>query len=391
MERELVQLLAEGFAAFANHYGGTPQWTALAPGRVNLIGDHTDYNNGWCLPFAIDRYTVVCASLSAAKDSMLISANAPEPITIQDQAPLQPKGDWGDYVRGVMEGYRTIGCELKPLNISVSGNLPLGSGVSSSAALEVASALILERSHQLETDQQRLIKICQQAEHEFAGVPCGLLDQFSVTMAEPNSLMLFDAGEIVAEQITVDSDEFAFLLINSQVNHALSDGAYAERRAECRAAEQRLGIPLRDAQVEVLTPKLASEPTLLKRARHVVTENQRVKQMAQTLKKEQWTEAGELMFASHASLRDDFSVSCDETDTIVEICRTLGSENGVFGARMTGGGFGGSVIALIRNSSADLVKEQIAISYHEQTSIQSSPQLVKPVGGARIITQGATQ
>ncbi len=385
---ELAPLLQQAFDQFVQHFGSTPAWTAVAPGRVNLIGDHTDYNDGWCLPFAIDRFTIVCASPSEHSDvTRAISVSSDQAITFSNRDIDQPAADWGDYLRGVFHGYHQTGIDPKPLNLGVTGNLPRGSGLSSSAALEVATALAVEAANQLPSDPLRLIRICQQAEHDFAGVPCGLLDQFAVTMGQQGHLMLFDAGEVSAEHIAIDTTDYGFLLIDSKVSHSLANSAYAERRSQCAEASKLLGRSLRDADQAAVTDQLSDHSLLQRRARHVVSENQRVHAVVAAIKAANWSQAGELMYASHQSLRDDYEVSCEETDTLVTICQELGAKAGVLGARMTGGGFGGSVIALVSNHAEADLGNRIAEAYQQKSGLETTPQFVRPVRGAHLISQ----
>ncbi|MEM9657901.1 MAG: galactokinase, partial [Planctomycetota bacterium] len=338
-------------AAFSHRFGAPPQWTVAAPGRVNLIGEHTDYNEGFVFPLAIERYVVMTASPSDSTHSAVFSTLLEEcaRFAMEDFEPQRK--DWTSYVRGVFAGCQRRGIESGPLNILVDSNVPLGSGLSSSAALEVAAATLIEAVTGVSMDPVEKARICQRAEHEFPGVPCGIMDMFSSALGAADRLLLIDCRSETAEQVPLDDAEIAVLVINSNVKHELTGGEYAERRDQCERAAQLLGVPaLRDVtpeQLESLEVKL--DDLLYCRARHVVTENDRTLRASEALRNGDWPQVGELMYASHASLREDYQVSCPELDLLVELAQEIGSDGGVIGSRMTGGGFGGCTVSLVRS------------------------------------------
>ena len=380
-------------ARFADLFAAAPTLAAFSPGRVNFIGEHTDYTNGLCMPFAIDRFVVVLGALADRSGTARIRLRS---LTNSDviEIPLEdgaqrPSDDWSTYARGVLFGLHERGVTVPSLDVLVVGNLPVGAGLSSSAALEVALIrLFLKAAEQTLTDDEIML-IAQQAEHDFAGVPCGLLDQFSVVAGRESQLLLFDSRERSGTAVPIARHELTFLVIDSQVNHSLSDGAYAERRSQCEQLEDLLQKSLRDAGLAELE-RATDDPILLKRGRHIISENQRVLDMRLALANGDWTRVGALLFEGHASLRDDFEVSCAETDLLVALASDF-QQQGLVGARMTGGGFGGSVIALVPESSADALGTEIARRYKAATGLMTTPLKVTPANGAGIIDQGAWQ
>lgn len=375
----LTDLRAMHVARFATE----PQWLASAPGRVNLIGDHTDYTEGFALPFAINRYTVVSATARSgpAGEVTVYSTLADNTVTLQLGEPIAVPGDtqWHDYVRGLLNLLQAQGFDVPALSICVHGDLPVGSGLSSSASLELAVATLIEGINARQLTSREKILLCQRAEHEYAGVPCGILDQFSICEAQQHSGLLLDCRSQTADRVTLPAEKVGFVVIDSLVRHQHSGGGYAARRQQCEEAQAELGCSLRDATAQSVAT--LGTPLLQKRAGHVVSENARVGEFADALSKHDLAHAGALMFASHASLRDDFEVSCADVDTLVEICRET---NDVLGARMTGGGFGGSAIVMAPPDKLRGVAADIATGYREATGHNTQPLLVESVSGCRL-------
>ncbi len=331
------------------------EFTVVSPGRVNLIGEHTDYNDGFVLPLAIDRglRMDVCRRLD---DRAVLSSDRGGPsVEIELGLPITAgRGDWGRYVAGVLAGYQRLGWAIPGFAARITADLPTGGGLSSSAALEAGIATVVETLCGRTVDPVAKALLCQRAEHEFAGVPCGIMDQFAVTLARHGHALFIDCRSREVAHVPLGTS-IAVLVIDSGVKHALGDGGYAARRHECETAARLLARPaLRDVS-GMEWPSLA--PTLpepeRRRARHVVTENDRVHAFAAAARAGDWPTAGRLMRKSHASLRDDFEVSCPELD---RICDAVGRIAGVFGCRMTGGGFGGCAVALIDDSRASDVE-----------------------------------
>jgi len=352
---------------------GVPRWAAVAPGRVNLIGEHVDYNDGFVLPIAIDRTCVAIGSpaLDARKcrvhaldkdESSLIDMTKTPPVSLN-------RGSWLSYIAGVIAMYqRELGvARISPMDIAVASSVPLGGGLSSSASLELAIATLIEQAASIEPDPRRKALLCQRAEHEFAGVPCGIMDQFISAMGERDSALLIDCASAQGHTIPMPGQEHAVVMvINTNVRHELSSGEYASRRATCERAIRTLGVGRwRDATLDILeisANRLDEEERRC--ARHVITEIARTLDAATALRSGLvgLPQFGRLMDQSHASLRDDYRVSCSELDAVVEIARAV---PGVFGARMTGGGFGGCVIALVRPDAVEALTNAVIEQYRE--------------------------
>lgn len=360
---------------FARTFGSPPLSVAWAPGRVNLIGDHTDYCEGFAMPIAIDRYTVCLSRPSKEPGLRVRSAAQNTLVEISASIAHTPKHDWTDYLLGVLEGFRERGAVIDGLDVLVAGDLPQGAGLSSSAALETAFALTLEHATGLALPAGDRITLCQQAENEFAGMPCGVLDQFAVNMGRAGSAMLLDCRARTADYVTLPRDP-AFAVLDSGVRHALVDGGYAKRLAQVRRAEQHLGISLRDACLDDLGA--LDDPLLERRARHVITENQRVHAFAAALTAHDGPLAGQLMLDSQRSLAGDYEVSCPEVDDLVTACLNAGA----LGARMTGGGFGGSVIALVPAERREAFDAALSAGADADMPSVSAPLWLHPVDGA---------
>lgn len=389
---------------FNERFGEEPTWVVAAPGRVNLIGEHIDYNDGFVLPMAIDRYVTIAAAATpgdaadAQKNSSLASnapavgtfysANLEETTRIPFDHSLTPgESDWPCYVAGVCAGLLENGHQLPSINAVIESNVPLGSGLSSSAALEVATATLAEAILGLELDQHEKALLCQKAEHRFAGVPCGIMDQYSSVFGVENALMLLDCRSQQIESIPFASSEVSVLITNSNVKHELTGGEYAERREQCESAARHLEIDSwRDLTMSVLESSMDRLSEVeYRRSRHVVSEIARTTQAAEAIRAGAWAEAGELMYSSHDSLRDDYEVSCRELDCLVEIAREIGPSSGVIGSRMTGGGFGGCTVTLVYSDKVDEVAIRLSSRYLEKTGIQAKLFASRPSRGAHIV------
>lgn len=331
------------------------QFTVISPGRVNLIGEHTDYNDGFVLPLAIDRGLRIVVRRRSDSRVLLTTDRGDSPVQFDLGTPLVAgRTDWGRYVAGVLAGYQRLGWVIPGFEASITADLPAGGGLSSSAALEVGIATVIETLCGQSLDAIATALLCQQAEHEFGGVPCGIMDQFAVTLARRGHALFIDCRSRDIAHVPLGGG-IAVLVIDSGVKHALGDGSYAARRRECETAARLLGRPaLRDVSC-VEWPdleRLLPDPER-RRARHVVTENERVCAFAAAARAGDWPTVGRLMNESHVSLRDNFEVSCHELDCICEVIQRL---DGVFGCRMTGGGFGGCAVAVIDASRASSVE-----------------------------------
>jgi galactokinase len=388
---ELPRLAAQASELLRRRAGRAPAFLAAAPGRVNLIGEHTDYNGGFVLPLAIDRHVVLAAAPAAGGAGArlrLFSRELDAEVEVGLEGPVPREGAaWASYVRGVVDGLLRRGARLPALDAVVVSDLPLGGGLSSSAALEVAVATALEAASGIRLAPLERARLCQEAEQRFAGVPCGIMDQLASVMGDPAGALLIDCQSEGVQVVPLPAAEVSVLVSNSQVQHALADGAYARRRAECTEAAERLGLPdLRAASPERVEAARASlgDP-VFRRARHVVGENGRTLAAARALAAGDHRTAGTLMYESHRSLRDDYEVSCPELDVLVDIARELGEAGGVWGARLTGGGFGGCTITLVRADRAGAVAETLAREYARRTGRQTAPFLARPARGAHLL------
>lgn len=369
------------------HLGVSPEIAILAPGRVNLIGEHVDYNEGFVLPMAINRQVLMAGGPTEDRVARLFSAAQDQIVRIPLDAPLTPgEPAWANYPRGIIAGFQQRGIRVPGFAAAIEADLPLGGGLSSSAALEVATCRFLEALTGQSLGDLDCIQLCQRAEHAFAGVPCGIMDQYIVTAARKDHALLLDCQSLEARQIPLPSDEVALIVTHSGVAHELGKGEYARRRADCGRAAQQLGqLSLRSATPEQLLAAPHLDTLARRRARHVIQEIERTQRFADCLARRDWTAAGSLMYASHRSLRDDYEVSCAELDALVTIARELGESCGVYGARLTGAGFGGCTITLVRQSEAERIRDQLVAAYRAKFGIAAQSFISAPVAGARRI------
>ena len=373
---------------FARCFGHPPRWMVAAPGRVNLIGEHTDYNEGFVLPMAIERYTLIAGDRAAEGEVTLHSLTTGETARFSLR-PKAERGDpgWSNYVRGVIAGFQNAKYKLQGFNAVIDSTVPFGGGLSSSAALEVAAASLLELMTGKALDPIEKALLCQKAEHDFAGVPCGIMDQFTSVLARQNHALLLDCRSRTTTSIPMTDPTITVLIINTNVRHKLADGEYAKRRAQCGIAAQAMKVPaLRDATMSDLKrARSKMEPISFRRARHVITENERTRETAKAIRKADWPRVGELMYASHASLREDYEVSCPELDAVVEIAKSISENEGVIGCRMTGAGFGGCAVSLVKTEAVPFITRKISELYERKTGTQATIFSSRPAAGARVL------
>lgn len=385
----LSELANRAAAQFRSQFQREPTILVAAPGRVNLIGEHTDYNDGFVLPMAIDRYTVIAADRSASDSSVAkvfsstVEAKQEIPLETEDRSGLPV---WAQYVACVLDECRREGLTALPFEAVIESTVPLGGGLSSSAALEVATATLVEQLIGKSITPVAKALVAQRAEHQ-VGVPCGIMDQFSSVLCRSGHLMLLDCRSQEPRMVPLADSTVSILIINSNVKHELTGGEYAERRQQCEAAAASLGVDsLRDATMELLENKRAGlDDVHFRRARHVIGEIERTTAAAAACEAGNWQEVGQLMYASHASLRDDYEVSCAELDVLVSLAEQLGIEQGVYGSRMTGGGFGGCTVTLVKTEQAEAIAQAICRDYQKQTGIEATAFATPPAQGAMVL------
>lgn len=384
----LNDLVSDAQAGLQSKLGSKARITAAAPGRVNLIGEHIDYCDGFVMPFAIDRYVVIAGCPNDRNEARIATALGDELTTIPLGAPVEigePK--WSNYVRGVIRGFQNRGHHVHGFDAYIISSVPGGAGLSSSAALECAVATFLEGLLDTHLQTREKALLCQKAEHDFAHVPCGIMDQFASAFGAPNKLVLIDCQSGEPDLVPFENPDLTVLIANTMVHHELSDGGYAARRKHTEEGLATLGkASWRDVVAEDIQANWTDLGSPInRRARHVVSEIERTKAAARALERNDFDALGPLMAASHDSLRDDFEVSCKELDIMVEIARRIGRNGGVIGARMTGGGFGGSTVTLCQSSKAGKIAETMAAQYQKATGIQPQIFASRPSKGAHLV------
>lgn len=385
-----AQAAGELFAAVT---GRAPGVVASAPGRVNLIGEHTDYNNGLVLPFAIDARTAVAVGPRTDGVVRLVSTVAPDrPVEIAwDQ--VQRAGTWTDYLIGTLlelRGPFGVDALVGGFDLAVASTVPLGAGLSSSAALECATGAAVARQLGTDLPGDTLARLAQRAENDFVGVPCGLMDQMASATCRAGAVLFFDVGADTTEHVPFDpaAHGLQVVLIDTRAHHELTDGGYADRRRVCEESAAALGWDslrdfdddARDLHQVLADLKVTTGDEHVRRTRHILTENDRVRGTVQALRDGRITDIGDLMVASHLSLRDDFEVSCPELDVAVDAALAAGAA----GARMTGGGFGGSVVALVPDAAVTAVTEAATLAFRADGFTPPVIRTVTPAAGSRI-------
>ena len=381
---ELIQNVKASFEQVLNY---KPTHIIQAPGRVNLIGEHTDYNDGFVLPCAINYQTVVAAAKRDDNIVRVISVdygNAVDEFDITEEIVFQQDKMWANYIRGVVKCLLARGFEFKGADISVTGNVPQGAGLSSSAALEVVIGQTFKVLYQLEISQAEIALNGQQAENEFVGCNCGIMDQMISAEGRENHAMLLDCRSLETKSVSMPTD-MSVVIINSNKKRGLVDSEYNTRREQCEEAASIFSVKaLRDVTIEQLEEKASSlDEVVFKRARHVITENNRTLEACDALIAGDMKRMGELMAESHTSMRDDFEITVGEVDTLVEIVKNVvGSAGGV---RMTGGGFGGCIVALVPPGLVNEVMSSVEQQYEAATGLKESIYVCQAKQGAGLV------
>ncbi len=377
-------------ALFAELYGGHPT-IYRAPGRVNLIGEHTDYNDGFVMPAALNLHTYVAVGPRADRLLRVYSENLDEACDL-DLDSIRPgkSGHWSDYVRGVAGVLETSGYKLRGADLAIASEVPLGSGLSSSAALEVSTAWALVRNSEIDVDRNALPQMCQRAEHLYPETKCGIMDQFISCHGRAGHALMLDCRSLDFQLLPVPS-QVRLMVCDTMVKHEHASGGYNTRRRECEEGLQALKqvLPeihaLRDVSVDELEQYRGRlSPVIYKRVRHVVTENERVKMAASALQSADMAKLGALMADSHRSLRDDYEVSTPELDLMVELAR---DQKDVYGARMTGGGFGGCTINLVHSDRAEEVQQRLVQLYEAKTGLKPTIIICEGSDGAGAVAE----
>jgi galactokinase len=370
----LREIEERALRAYGARFGEEPEVIASAPGRVNLIGEHTDYNGGFVLPCAVGLRVAVAAGRDGEE---LFSADFDEARPLADTK----DSSWADYPRGVDWALRGAGYDVNPFRATFAGDVPLGSGLSSSAAIEASTALALDALFGLGIERKDLAVLCQRAENEFVGVGSGIMDQYASLLCEEGAALLIDCRSLEARSVPLDlrGAGLTLLVCDTRVERGLAETGYNDRRAQCESAARALGVDLlRDANEEDLERLSGVE---LRRARHIVSENARVLRAVEALRTRDFEELGRLMYASHASMRDDFEISTRELDAFVELAGDAGS----VGARLTGAGFGGCAIALVRPDEADGLTPTVRETFARRGFEEPAFYEFLPAAGAEVV------
>ena len=371
---------------FEQRFGGAPVFIVRAPGRVNLIGEHTDYNDGFVMPMAIDR--AVWIALRPRADGRVVghSLDLDQGVEFWLEDNKDEQVGWGDYVKGVAWALEDAGYALRGWEGVVTGDVPIGAGLSSSAALEMATARAFAATSDFPWEATKLAKIGQRAENEWVGVNCGIMDQLISAAGEADHALLIDCRSLEMQAVPLPPDTVVVVL-DTMTRRGLVDSVYNERRAQCEAAARFFGVPaLRDVSVDQFLARADElDETTRRRALHVVTENARTLQAAQAMLRGDAVELGKLMDASHISLRDDFEVSSIELNAIVACAQR---DDGCYGARMTGAGLGGCAVALVRTEAVDAFADNVSSCYEEETGLKPNVYVCAATAGAEVDVLG---
>ncbi len=354
--------------AFQHSFDCDPAWLARSPGRVNLIGEHTDYNEGFVLPMAINRAAIIAFSKRADRRVILHSQDFQNSLDFDLSNLRREPSGWGEYIKGVAWAYQQEGVELCGWQGVVAGDVPIGAGLSSSAALELAAARVFTFSAGFEWQPVKAAELSQKAERQWVGTQCGIMDQLISAAGQDGSALWIDCRSLAFEAVPLP-ESMLVVILDTATRRGLVGSKYNERRQQCEQAAATMGVKaLRDLQMdELIEKKNRLDALLFRRAQHVVSENLRVMQSVEALRQGDPQRFGQLVSQSHASLRDDFEVSCKELDCMTEIAQ---SQPGCYGARMTGGGFGGCAMALVEQNHVEVFVQRVAEQYRVSTGLQ---------------------
>jgi len=373
---------------FASRFGAQPTAVVRAPGRVNLIGEHTDYNDGFVLPMAIDRAVWIALRPRPDQELRVYSLEFDETRTftieeVRDKDASREDGSWIEYLKGVTWALQEAGYALQAWEGVLAGDVPIGAGLSSSAALEMATVRAITLISQLPWDAVAMAKLGQRAENKWVGVNCGIMDQMISAAAKTGHALLIDCRSLETQLVPLPPGTVAVVL-DTTTRRGLVDSAYNERRTQCEAAARFFGVPaLRDVSLADFEARADELDALTcRRARHVITENERTLQASHSMREGDAVKLGRLMNASHQSLRDDFEVSSEALNTMVEYARRT---NGCYGARLTGAGFGGCAVALVQVDKADAFAKTVAADYERATGNRSNTYICRATNGVEVV------
>jgi galactokinase len=375
------QLLLE----YQSHFGEQAQYLVRSPGRVNLIGEHTDYNDGWVLPVAINYDVRAVVKTRPDRTMRVYSYDFKQEDSFSLDALEHAAADksWSNYVRGVASVLQQEGYHLHGMDMLIAGDVPLGAGLSSSAALELATITAFRAASALEISAVKAATCGQRAENEFVGMRCGIMDQFISSLGQANHALLIDCRSLEYQLVPIPAG-VNIVVVNSMVHHSLVDSAYNERRAQCEAGAKALGVrALRDVSVETFKQREAELSALVaRRCRHVVTEDQRVLDSVKALEWGDLAAFGQLMNASHESMHYDYEITVPELDILAEIQQQV---KGCYGARMTGGGFGGCTVALVEQNAVQPLVDTVKSEYPRRTGKTPEIYICQATAGANIL------
>ena len=382
----MIDIVHACIAGFRERFGGDPKVVVQAPGRVNLIGEHTDYNEGYVFPVAIDRHVVFAARPRSDNRAVVRSVSFDEDAEFTVNRGLTAEGHWSDYVKGMVSEFQAINLRMSGFDATIAGDVPLAAGLSSSAAVEMAVGRGLLELFDISMPGPKLATVGQRAENRFVGVNCGIMDQFVSANGKEGHALFLDCRDLSFELVPIADEGIRIVICNSGVKRGLTESSYNERRKACEDGVQQLALAtgqtfraLRDVSIEHLENyKGAVTEEIFARCRHVITEIERTVAAVEALKSGDIDSFGVLMSASHESLRDDYEVSGPELDRLVEIASGV---SGVIGARMTGAGFGGCIVCLVRDRAVEELVEAVARDYTAQSEFDAEVYACTAVNG----------
>ncbi len=369
---------------FSEHFGDLPRWIVRAPGRVNLIGEHTDYNGGFVLPVAIDREVRIALRPREDRHVCMLALDFDQQTDEFSLDDIQHAAlGWSNYVRGVADVLQKAGHTLTGADLLMSGDVPIGSGLSSSAALEVCAALAFQTASSFELGRVQMALACQRAENQFVGVKSGIMDQFISALGHEGHALLIDCLDLSYRNVPLP-DGVTVMVCDTMKRRGLVDSEYNTRRAECEEATREMGVQyLREVSAaQFVAHESKLRPVVARRARHVITENARVLSAVEAAKGSDVAALGRLMDQSHVSMRDDFEISCRELDWMVEIARR---QTGCYGSRLTGAGFGGCTVSLVAQAQVAAFRENVAREYEQVSGRSPNIYACQPMDGASLV------